>query len=115
MASDVLVYTERETAELTSKPRTGVEVPGVPWFELVRDKGGVRMRRPNLSKVVGDTVRDMTSEVEPTRWCCVGRAWSVGLLVEAAACADVSDVGAGERVLFASTTANAAFASCCEW
>lgn len=56
---NVLGHMGGETAELTSKPRTGVQVPGVPWFEFVRDRGGVRMRRPNLSKVVGDTVREM--------------------------------------------------------
>lgn len=46
---------------LTSESRRGV--PGIePYDELVRVLGGVSRRRPNLSYLAGDAVRDMKDE-----------------------------------------------------
>jgi hypothetical protein len=59
---------------LTSVSRRGV--PGIePYAELVRVLGGVRIRRPYLSNLAGDAVREMKDDpveapepAEPLRW-----------------------------------------------
>lgn len=48
---------------LTSVSRRGV--PGMePYVELVRVLGGVRIRRPNLSNLAGEAVRE-ANDAEP--------------------------------------------------
>jgi len=39
-----------------------------PCAELVRDMGGVRIRRPNLSNLAGDAVREIIDDAEFMRW-----------------------------------------------
>ena len=89
-------------------------VPGMePWVEFVRLMGGVRIRRPNLSNLAGEAVREMMDDAEPMRWWCrwPGRtgALSAGSLEDSAAEAGV-DVGGSD--LLALTRATAACASC---
>jgi len=98
---------------LTSASRRGV--PGIePCVEFARVMGGVRMRRPNLSNLAGEAVREMIEEADPIRWWCrwPGRTGAKSMdLVEG------SEVGPGaaaiERGLLAFTKAIAACASCC--
>lgn len=52
---------------LTSVSLRGV--PGMePCAELVRLRGGVRMRRPIVSNLAGELVREAIDEEEVTRW-----------------------------------------------
>jgi len=52
--------------ELTSPSGRTRGVPGIePYVELVRVLGGVRMRRPYLSNLAGEAVREMNEELEP--------------------------------------------------
>ena len=68
--------------------------------------GGVNMRRPYLSNLAGDAVREMMPEAEPTRWWC--------LCTGALSCAFEASVSAacGMGILFALTRATAALESC---
>lgn len=53
----------KKVSVLTSASRRGV--PGIePYAELVRVLGGVRMRRPYLSNLAGELVRE-TKDPEP--------------------------------------------------
>jgi hypothetical protein len=57
----LVVVVEKGGFVLTSKSCRGV--PGMePYDELVRVLGGVSRRRPNLSYLAGDAVRDMKDE-----------------------------------------------------
>ena len=101
---------------LTSASRRGV--PGMePYAELARVFGGVRMRRPYLSNLAGEAVRDMNEEpVDAAEPPDPVRLWlrRPGRPAGCSGClADSAGGGAGLIVLLALTRALAAWVSCC--
>lgn len=93
---------------LTSVSRRGV--PGTdPYAELLRVLGGVRMRRPYLSNLAGDAVRE-TRELEPADPEEPVRWWFRGCGRDCVWSADLLDSGGGDvemSVLLALTRAMA--------
>ena len=95
---------------LTSRGVPGME----PYVELLRVLGGVRMRRPNLSNLAGEAVREAkepepVEPTEPVRWWFRGPGRTFGCSEGLAKSAD----GVVElSVLLALTRATALRESC---